>query len=44
MNEIKGIIIKTLISIQPLLSNLYRSGQSESYKNDMCFEILGLFI
>ena len=40
----KDIIVKTLISSQPILKHHYRSCQPENYANNMCFEILGFDI
>ena len=40
----KDIIIKTLISVQPMLSHTYRSCQPDDVDNSMCFEILGFDI
>ena len=35
--EIKEIIIKTLITGQPAISHLYRSCQPDDYENELCF-------
>ncbi|KAL4501611.1 hypothetical protein ABPG72_018662 [Tetrahymena utriculariae] len=40
-DQIKDIIIKTIISAQPTLSHHYKSCQPDNYMNNMCFEILG---
>jgi len=42
--NIKSLIIKTLISVQPSLSHIYRSTQPNDTANNMCFEILGFDI
>ena len=39
--EINELIVKTIITGQPLLSHLYNLSQPENYANDMCFQILG---
>ena len=44
MEEIKQIIVKTLIVGQPFLSHLYRSCQPDDVDNSMCFQILGFDI
>lgn len=44
MKDIKSIIIKTLISVQPMLAHTYRSCQPDDLENSMCFEILGFDI
>lgn len=41
---IHEIIVKTIITGQPLLSHLYNLSQPENYANDMCFQILGFDI
>ena len=41
MDEVKDIIVKTLITGQPELSHLYKSCQPECLDNSMCFQILG---
>ena len=41
MQEVKKIIVKTIISGQPELSHLYRSCQPECLDSSMCFQILG---
>ena len=35
--KIKDMIVKTLISGQPILSHHYKSCQPENYPNNMCF-------
>lgn len=42
--EIKDIIIKTLITSQPMLNHLYKSCQPDDLENQMCFHILGFDI
>lgn len=44
MEEIKDIIVKTLIIGQPFMSHIYRSCQPDDYDNAMCFQILGFDI
>lgn len=39
--SIHQLIVKTIITGQPLLSHLYNLSQPENYGNDMCFQILG---
>jgi hypothetical protein len=39
--KIHDIIVKTLISGLSHLKFQYRSSQSENYRSDMCFELLG---
>ncbi|CAG9335546.1 unnamed protein product [Blepharisma stoltei] len=41
-NEIKAMIVNTLIAAQPMLSHTYRACQPDDPSNSMCFEILGL--
>ena len=41
MLEVKSMIIKTLIAVQPMLQHTYRSCQPDDMENSMCFEILG---
>jgi tubulin polyglutamylase TTLL6/13 len=41
MKSIKDVIIKTVCTVQPWLSHLYRSSRPEDTENAMCFEILG---
>ena len=38
---IKNIILKTIISVQPMLAHTYRSCQPDDLENSMCFEGLG---
>jgi len=42
--EIEDLVVKTLISVQPSLSHVYRSCQPDDIENAMCFEILGFDI
>lgn len=42
--KINQIIVKTLISGLSHLRFQYRSCQSENYRGDMCFELLGFDI
>jgi tubulin polyglutamylase TTLL6/13 len=42
--EIKQIVLKTLICAQPMLSQIYRACQPYDPANGMCFEILGFDI
>jgi len=44
MNQIKDIIVKTLIAGQPHVSEAFKSCQLDDYENSMCFEILGFDI
>ena len=44
MNAIADIVIKTIITVQPNLSHIYRSCQADDYENQMIFEILGFDI
>ena len=44
MDEIKDIIVKTMIVGQPYMSHIYRSCQPDDYDNSMCFQILGFDI
>ena len=44
IHDIKDIILKTLISVQPMLSHTYRSCQPDDIDNSMCFEVLGFDI
>ena len=44
MNEIKDIIRKTVISIQPSLLETYKTLQPRSSRMDMCFQLLGFDI
>ena len=39
--EMRDMIIKTLISVQPDLIHHYRTSQPSDIYNNMCFEILG---
>ncbi len=40
-NDIKLIIIKTLISAQPSIAHVYKACQPDDPYNGMCFELLG---
>lgn len=42
--EIKEVIVKTLITGQPHIAHLYRSSKPEDVENSMCFQILGFDI
>ena len=42
--EIRKVIVKTLMMIQPHLSHIYRACQPRDRENSMCFEILGFDI
>ena len=44
MQEVKEIIVKTIIAGQPEMSHLYRSCQPECLDSSMCFQILGFDI
>lgn len=44
MDQIKDIIVKTLIAGQPHVSDTFKSCQLEDFENSMCFEILGFDI
>lgn len=44
MDEIKDLMIKTVIVGQPQIAHQYRSYQIEDYENSLCFEILGFDI
>lgn len=44
LHQIKLVIIKTLIAVQPMLRHTYRSCQPDNYDNNMCFEVLGFDI
>ena len=44
MAQIKDIIVKTLISGQPIVSEAFHSCQLDDFENSMCFEILGFDI
>ena len=43
-SKIEDMIIKTICSVQPVLSHHYKSCQPDDYSNSMCFEILGFDI
>lgn len=42
--DIKDIVRKTILSIQPYLAHNYKSLQPRNKRMDMCFEILGFDI
>eukprot|EP00359_Climacostomum_virens_P001382 CAMPEP_0204898068 /NCGR_PEP_ID=MMETSP1397-20131031/1080_1 /ASSEMBLY_ACC=CAM_ASM_000891 /TAXON_ID=49980 /ORGANISM="Climacostomum Climacostomum virens, Strain Stock W-24" /LENGTH=541 /DNA_ID=CAMNT_0052065869 /DNA_START=524 /DNA_END=2145 /DNA_ORIENTATION=- len=42
--KIESIVVKTLISIQPVLTHFYNSCQPDDPSNSMCFEVLGFDI
>lgn len=44
LKKIDEIVIKTLIPLQPTLSQHYHACQPDEYSNSMCFEILGFDI
>lgn len=44
IQNVKDIILKTLISVQPMLAHTYRSCQPDDTDNSMCFEVLGFDI
>ncbi len=44
MTEIKDLIVKTMISGQPRLANVYKSFQIDDFENSMFFQILGFDI
>lgn len=44
MEQIKDIVVKTLIAAQPHVSEAFKSCQLEDFENSMCFEILGFDI
>jgi tubulin polyglutamylase TTLL6/13 len=39
--DIKGIVVKTIASVQPSLSHVYKACQPDDPYNGMCFELLG---
>lgn len=43
-SQIEDIIMKTICSVQPSLSHIYKSCQPEDCSNSMCFELLGFDI
>lgn len=43
-DEVEKIVVKTLISIQPVLSHFYNTCQPDDPSNSMCFEVLGFDI
>lgn len=44
MADIKDIIVKTIISGQPILDSTFKTIQLDDYENSMCFHILGFDI
>ncbi|CDW87803.1 tubulin-tyrosine ligase family protein [Stylonychia lemnae] len=42
--DIKEVIVKTLITGQPHIAHLYRSSKPDDVENSMCFQILGFDI
>ena len=40
--QMKVLFVRTLAAAQPILAHHYKSCQPDSYKNNMCFEILGM--
>jgi len=44
LSQIKDIVIKTLMCVQPNLSHIYKACQPEFHPNSMCFELLGFDI
>ena len=44
MDEIKDIVIKTIIVGQPYMNHMYRVCQPECLDNSMCFQVLGFDI
>ena len=44
MDEVKDLIVKTVLVGQPHIAHQYKSYQIEDYENSMCFEILGFDI
>jgi tubulin polyglutamylase TTLL6/13 len=42
--EMNTLFIKTFCTVQPILSQHYRSCQPDNFANNMCFEILGFDI
>ena len=44
MDEIKDIIVKTMILGQPYMYHIYKSCQPEDHEDSMCFQILGFDI
>lgn len=44
MEQVKDIVIKTIITAQPSLSHIYRICQPDCMDNSMAFQILGFDI
>lgn len=44
LNDIKDIIVKTMLSVQRELAHSYRMNQPTDVENRMCFELLGFDI
>ena len=44
LSQIKDIVIKTLMCVQPNLSHIYKACQPEFHPNSICFELLGFDI
>lgn len=44
MHQMHDIIIKTIITVQPSLSHVYKSCQPDDVENNKCFEVLGFDI
>lgn len=44
MKSIEDIILKTLCTVQPYITHLYKSCQPDELTNSMCFELLGFDI
>jgi tubulin polyglutamylase TTLL6/13 len=42
--QIEAIVVKTLLSVQPVLAHFYNSSQPDDPSNSMCFEVLGFDI
>jgi tubulin polyglutamylase TTLL6/13 len=43
-DDIKDVIVKTLITGQPHISHLYRTSKPDDLENSMCFQVLGFDI
>lgn len=44
MSKIRGIIIKTLAAVQPIMAHAYKSSRPKDENLELCFEILGFDI
>ena len=44
MDSVKDLIIKTIITGQPVLAQEYRTNQPECLDNSMAFQILGFYV